>query len=50
MSAKILPEVYHPIFTGIEAQIAIKLIKDTFERKLAEQLKLTRVSPLIMVK
>ena len=49
MSAKILPEVYHPIFTGIEAQIAIKLIKDTFERKLAEQLKLTRVSAPIMV-
>ena len=49
MSAKILPEVYHPIFTGIEAQIAIKLIKDTFERKLAETLNLTRVSAPLMV-
>ena len=49
MSAKILPEVYHPIFTGIEAQIAIKLIKDTFERKLAEKLNLTRVSAPLMV-
>ena len=49
MSAKILPEVYHPIFSGIEAQIAIKLIKDTFERKLAEKLNLTRVSAPLMV-
>ena len=49
MSAKILPEVYHPIFPGIEAQIAIKLIKDTFERKLAEALNLTRVSAPLMV-
>ncbi len=49
MSAKILPEVYHPIFSGIEAQIAIKLIKDTFERKLAEKLNLTRVSAPLFV-
>jgi aspartate--ammonia ligase len=49
MSNKILPEIYHPIFTGIEAQIAIKLIKDTFERKLAEKLNLTRVSAPLML-
>ena len=49
MSNKILPEIYHPIFTGIEAQIAIKLIKDTFERKLAEKLNLVRVSAPLMV-
>ena len=49
MSNKILPEIYHPIFTGIEAQIAIKLIKDTFERKLAEKLNLIRVSAPLMV-
>ena len=49
MSTKILPEVYHPIFPGIEAQVAIKLIKDTFERKLAETLNLTRVSAPLMV-
>ena len=49
MSTKILPEVYHPIFPGIEAQIAIKFIKDTFERKLAETLNLTRVSAPLMV-
>ena len=49
MSGKILPEVYHPIFSGLEAQKAIKLIKDTFERKLAEKLNLTRVSAPLMV-
>ena len=49
MSTKILPEVYHPMFPGIEAQIAIKLIKDTFERKLAEKLNLVRVSAPLMV-
>ena len=49
MSGKILPEVYHPIFSGMEAQQAIKLIKDTFERKLAEQLNLIRVSAPLMV-
>ena len=49
MSGKILPEVYHPIFSGMEAQKAIKLIKDTFERKLAEQLNLSRVSAPLMV-
>ena len=49
MSTKILPEVYNPIFPGIEAQVAIKFIKDTFERKLAETLNLTRVSAPLMV-
>ena len=49
MSGKILPEVYHPIFSGLEAQKAIKLIKDTFERKLAEKLNLIRVSAPLMV-
>ena len=49
MSTKILPDVYHPIFGGIEAQIAIKFIKDTFERKLAKKLNLTRVSAPLMV-
>ena len=49
MSTKILPEVYHPIFPGIEAQVAVKFIKDTFERKLAETLNLTRVSAPLMV-
>ena len=49
MSTKIVPLVYQPIFEKLEAQKAIKLIKDTFERKLAEQLNLTRVSAPLMV-
>ena len=49
MSTKIVPLVYKPIFEGLEAQKAIKLIKDTFERKLAEKLNLIRVSAPLMV-
>jgi aspartate--ammonia ligase len=49
MSAKIVPLVYRPIFEKLEAQKAIKLIKDTFEEKLAKALNLTRVSAPIMV-
>ena len=49
MSTKIIPQVYKPIFEGLEAQKAIKLIKDTFERKLAEKLNLIRVSAPLMV-
>ena len=49
MSTKIIPLVYKPIFEGLEAQKAIKLIKDTFERKLAEKLNLIRVSAPLMV-
>jgi aspartate--ammonia ligase len=49
MSAKIVPLVYKPIFEKLEAQKAIKLIKDTFEEKLAKALNLTRVSAPIMV-
>ena len=49
MSTKIIPQVYKPIFEKLEAQKAIKLIKDTFERKLAEKLNLTRVSAPLMV-
>jgi aspartate--ammonia ligase len=49
MSTKIIPQVYKPIFEKLEAQKAIKLIKDTFERKLAQNLNLTRVSAPLMV-
>ena len=49
MSTKIVPLVYKPIFEKLEAQKAIKLIKDTFEKKLAEKLNLTRVSAPLMV-
>ena len=49
MSTKIIPLVYKPIFEKLEAQKAIKLIKDTFERILAAKLNLTRVSAPLMV-
>ena len=49
MSTKIVPLVYKPIFEKIEAQKAIKLIKNTFEKALAENLNLTRVSAPLMV-
>ena len=49
MSTKKIPQVYKPIFEKLEAQKVIKIIKDTFERKLAEKLNLTRVSAPLMV-
>ena len=49
MSTKIITQIYKPIFEKLEAQKAIKLIKDTFERKLAESLNLIRVSAPLMV-
>ena len=49
MSTKIVPQVYKPIFEKLEAQKAIKFIKDTFEKKLAETLNLIRVSAPLMV-
>ena len=49
MSTKVVPEVYQPIFVKLEAQKAIKFIKDTFERALAEALNLIRVSAPLMV-
>lgn len=39
-----LPEGYQPKLDIMETEIAIKLLKDTFERELANQLNLTRVS------
>ena len=49
MSTKIVPFVYKPIFEKLEAQKAIKLIKDTFEANLAKKLNLIRVSAPLMV-
>ena len=49
MSTKIVPLVYKPIFEKLEAQKAIKLIKDNFEKILAEQLNLIRVSAPLVV-
>ena len=51
MSQIIIPKDYLPHLNLIETEVAIKMIKDTFERRLAEQLRLTRVSaPLFLLK
>ena len=51
MSHIVIPEGYTPHLNLIETEVAIKMIKDTFERRLAEQLRLTRVSaPLFLLK
>ncbi|MDE6952207.1 MAG: aspartate--ammonia ligase [Erysipelotrichales bacterium] len=51
MSKIIIPKNYTPHLNLIETEVAIKMIKDTFERRLAEQLRLTRVSaPLFLLK
>ena len=51
MSHLVIPEGYTSHVNLIDTEVAIKLIKDTFERRLAEQLRLTRVSaPLFLLK
>lgn len=51
MSQIIVPKGYKAHLNLIETEVAIKMIKDTFERRLAEQLRLTRVSaPLFLLK
>ena len=46
-----LPEGYRAALDILQTEIAIKLVKDTFERELAEKLHLTRVSaPLFLQK
>ena len=51
MSKIRIPEDYKPQLNLIETEVAVKMIKDTFERRLAEQLRLTRVSaPLFLLK
>jgi len=46
----IIPEGYRPAIDIKETEIAIKLVKDYFERELARQLSLTRVSAPLFVK
>lgn len=46
----IVPKDYKPTLDIMETEIAIKLIKDTFERKLSENLNLTRVSAPLFVR
>lgn len=45
----ILPEHYRSLLTRKKPQMAIKLVKDTFERKLADNLRLIRVSAPLFV-
>ena len=45
----ILPEHYRSLLNQKETQMAIKLVKDTFERKLADNLRLIRVSAPLFV-
>ena len=45
----IVPEKYRPVLDIRETEIAIKLVKDYFERELAHALHLTRVSAPLMV-
>lgn len=50
MSHTHIPEGYVSKLNLIDTEVAIKLIKDTFERRLAESLRLTRVSAPLFVK
>ena len=45
-----LPEGYRPALDILQTEIAIKLVKDTFERELAQKLHLARVSAPLFVR
>ena len=45
----IIPRDYNPVLNTRDTEIAIKLVKDFFERELAKALNLVRVSAPIMV-
>ena len=49
MKNNIYPQNYKSILNLVDTQIAIKLIKDTFERELAKELDLMRVSAPLFV-
>ena len=49
MKNNIYPKNYHSLLDLVDTQIAIKLIKDTFERELAKELDLMRVSAPLFV-
>ena len=49
MKNNIYPKNYHSVLNLVDTQIAIKLIKDTFERELAKDLQLIRVSAPLFV-
>ena len=50
VSALSLPEGYRSTLDILQTEIAIKLVKDTFERELADKLHLTRVSAPLFVR
>ena len=50
VSALSLPEGYQSTLDILQTEIAIKLVKDTFERELADKLHLTRVSAPLFVR
>lgn len=51
MNKCVIPDGYKSPLNLIETEVAVKMIKDTFERRLAESLRLTRVSaPLFLLK
>lgn len=50
MKQEIFPEGYSPVLSIRETEIAIKSVKDYFERELAKQLNLIRVSAPLFVK
>ena len=49
MKRLIIPKNYKSKLNLLETEIAIKYVKDTFERALAEKLHLTRVSAPLFV-
>lgn len=50
MKHEIFPEGYAPVLSIRETEVAIKSVKDYFEKELAKQLNLTRVSAPLFVK
>lgn len=50
MKHEIFPEGYSPVLSIRETEVAIKSVKDYFEKELAKQLNLTRVSAPLFVK
>lgn len=50
MKHLIIPEKYHTPLSIRETEVAIKMVKDTFEHNLAEALNLTRVSAPLFVR
>ena len=49
MKNNIYPKNYRSLLDLVDTQVAIKLVKDTFERELAKELKLIRVSAPLFV-